>query len=163
MARTEDDVEEAPADISKVADWFLNRVDRDAGEAITHLKLQKLLYFSQAWYLANKGKPMFDDDFQAWAHGPVSRKIYEQHRGRNWEPLDRAKKQPKLSADIEKCLVMVFDEYGKYGAKHLEQLTHKHNPWIDARSGLPPEARCETVISKEAMRDFYGAKIGKQW
>lgn len=153
----------ATLDVNKVADWFLCRVDRDAGEAITHLKLQKLLYFAQAWHLANKGERLFDADFQAWAHGPVTRSIYDRFTGQGWSSLDAPAKPPKLPKEAVGYLKKVFDLYGKYGAKHLENLTHKHDPWIDARGGLPPEARCDTIISDESMRDYYGQKIGKKW
>ena len=47
---------------------------------MSHLKLQKLLYFVQGYHLAYFGKPLFEDDFEAWVHGPVSRKLFEKHR-----------------------------------------------------------------------------------
>ncbi|HEY0033778.1 MAG TPA: type II toxin-antitoxin system antitoxin SocA domain-containing protein [Devosia sp.] len=148
--------------VDKIADWFINRVDRDSGEAITHLKLQKLLYFAQAWHLANKGEPLFDAEFQAWAHGPVTRPIYDRFKGQGWDALE-AVDPPKLSKKVENYLEKVFETYGKYGAKYLERLTHKHAPWIEARGDAAPEERCETVISKKSMRDYYGQKIGKDW
>lgn len=153
----------ATADVNKIADWFINRVDREAGDTITHLKLQKLLYFAQAWHLANKGEPLFDADFQAWAHGPVARPIYDRFKGQGWEALDAAPVPPKVPKTIEGYLEKIFDMYGKYGAKHLERLTHQHDPWVNARGGIPPEERCENVISKESMRDYYGKRIGKVW
>lgn len=154
----------APAtDINKVADWFISRVDREAGDAITHLKLQKLLYFAQAWYLANRGEPLFSADFEAWAHGPVARLIYDRFKGQSWQPLDPAEKPTALTPTIEGYLEKVFEKYGNYGAKYLENLTHAHAPWKEARGDLPPEARCENIITKESMRDFYGSQIGKAW
>ncbi len=53
----------SPLDMAK---WFINRVDREAGEAMTHLKVQKLLYFAQAYYLANYNQQLFSEDMQAW-------------------------------------------------------------------------------------------------
>jgi len=53
--------------------------------------------------------------------------------------------------------------YGKYGAKHLEHITHGQDPWIEARGDIPPEERCENIISKKSMREYYGKKIGKTW
>lgn len=149
--------------VNDVADWFINRVDRESGDSITHLKLQKLLYFAQAWHLANRNKPLFKDDFQAWAHGPVVRAIYDRFRGQSWEPLAPVESQPNLSESEAALLEQVFETYGQYGAKYLENLTHKHQPWRSAREGLSPEERCETVITKKSMRDFYGKKIGKKW
>lgn len=152
----------AKADINDVADWLINRVDRDAGDTITHLKLQKLLYFAQAWHLANKGKPLFEGDFQAWAHGPVVRKIYDRFKGNRWAALDVVD-APKITKGVERYLQQLFDIYGELGAKALERLTHEHTPWIEARGDCAAEERCETVITQVSMRDFYGAKIGKKW
>ena len=63
----------SPLDMAK---WFINRVDRESGESITNLKLQKLLYFAQSYYLANYNKQFFNEEMQAWAHGPVVRECY---------------------------------------------------------------------------------------
>ena len=54
-----------------VARWFVNHADRASGEAITQLKLQKLVYYADAWFLANFDEPLIKEDFEAWAHGPV--------------------------------------------------------------------------------------------
>lgn len=43
----------------ELSGWFVNAADRDAGEAITHLKVQKLVYYAQAWFLANFDRPIF--------------------------------------------------------------------------------------------------------
>jgi len=151
------------ADVMDIADWFINRVDREAGEAITHLKLQKLLYFAQAWYLANTGDALFEDEFQAWAHGPVARAVYDRFIEQKWAPIEAVENNPDMPARTERFLEAIYDKYGQYGAKKLERLTHEHAPWKDTRGDLPPEARCEKVIQKSAMRDFYGHKIGKKW
>jgi uncharacterized phage-associated protein len=43
--------------------------DNKERESITNLKLQKILYFAQAYYLSKVGKPLFIDNIEAWAHG----------------------------------------------------------------------------------------------
>jgi uncharacterized phage-associated protein len=40
---------------------------REQGEVLTNRKLQKLLYYAQAWYLALENRALFAEDFQAWA------------------------------------------------------------------------------------------------
>lgn len=47
-----------------VAKWFIQNVDRESGDDITHLKLQKLVYYAQSWYLANYAKPLFNDELR---------------------------------------------------------------------------------------------------
>ena len=54
-----------------LAKWFISRVERDSGDDITHLKLQKLLYYAQAWHLAHTNAPLFNKEIKAWTHGPV--------------------------------------------------------------------------------------------
>lgn len=144
-----------------IARWFLNHVDRSAGEAITHLKLQKLIYYADAWFLANFDQPLITEDFEAWAHGPVVRCIYAKYRDFGWEALP-AEGGPKPPTEVKDFLSAVFDEYGQFGAKKLEKLTHSEKPWVEARDGLPPEAASKKIISKLTMRNFYGDKIGKK-
>ena len=76
-----------------IAGWFVNAADRDSGEAPTHLKIQKLVYYTQAWYLANFDTPLFDEDMQAWTHGPVAPSVYEKYRGAGFDVLPREKKK----------------------------------------------------------------------
>ena len=77
------------ATIFDVANYFRWRVDYDAGDNITALKLQKLCYYAQAWHLAFTGEPLFEEEFQAYDHGPLNYelwKFYQKPRG--WEPIE---------------------------------------------------------------------------
>ena len=49
---------------------------------MSHLKLQKLLFYCQAYHLAYFKEPLFDEDFEAWVHGPVCRIIYDSLKGK---------------------------------------------------------------------------------
>ena len=150
-----------PIGAKAVARWFVNHADRDAGEAITQLKLQKLVYYADAWFLANFDKPLIQDNFEAWAHGPVVRSLYAKYRKNGWEAL-APEAGPRVPQDVASYLEAVFDEYGQYGAKKLEEITHSEEPWLDARGDLPPEAASDTKISKLLMRNYYGDKIEKK-
>lgn len=144
----------------KIAAWLVNRVDRDAGEAITHLKLQKLIYFAQAYYLANLGEELFSEDFEAWAHGPVLPSIYASYSGNRWNALPTVN-APDIADEITNYLEAFFRKFGRLGAKELEKLSHSHSPWKDARGDAPPEARCSNTITKKAIKKFYGSQIKK--
>lgn len=141
-----------------IADWFLAKVDREAGDSITHLKLQKLVYYAQAWALALLDRPLFEEDFQAWAHGPVVRSLFDRFNGSGWSALDGPESVPEMDEDIRGLLEEVFRVYGEHTAKTLENLTHQEAPWINARGVCAPEERCTNIIPKEAMRAFYQAK-----
>lgn len=144
-----------------VATWFINEADRDSGEAVTHLKLQKLVYYAEAWFLANFDRTLINDDLQAWAHGPVSPAIYAKYRDKGWEslPPERSRALPE---GLPEFLGEIQRQYGQFSAKRLEALTHKEDPWRLARGDLPPEAKCATPIDRLVMRNFYGAKIGRK-
>lgn len=146
----------------EIANWFLLRVDRDAGEAMTHLKLQKLIYYAQAWHLANFDKPLVAEEFQAWSHGPACPEVWHKYKGHGWEALDAPKAAPSVKPATEKFLRLVWATYGDESAKSLERLTHSEAPWRDARGGLPPEARCTNIIPQEVMRDYYGARLDER-
>lgn len=58
---------------------------------LTNLKLQKLLYYAQAWHLVFRQEPLFTDRIEAWRHGPVVPSVFRQYRhfeDRRIEPSD---------------------------------------------------------------------------
>ena len=59
-----------------VANFFIGRF-QEAQDPVTNLKLQKLLYYAQGWYLAFFDEPLFDERIEAWLHGPVVPPIYQ--------------------------------------------------------------------------------------
>lgn len=140
----------------QIANWFLANIDRQAGDLITHLKLQKLVYYAQAWSLASRGVPLFQEDLQAWAHGPVAPSVFRAFRGHGMDPIPAPARVPSLDPETVELLEEVLDVYGEHSAKKLEMLTHRESPWREARGDLPAEARSDAIISKEAMRTFYG-------
>ena len=144
-----------------VARWFLNHADREAGEALTQLKLQKLVYYADAWYLANFDKPMISEKFEAWAHGPAIRSLYAKYREAGWDSLP-PENGPMPPEAVNKFLTSVYQEYGQFGAKKLEEMTHNELPWQAARVGLRPEEASKNEISKLIMRNFYASRIGKK-
>ena len=145
-----------------VADWFLR--NPVPGEPITHLKLQKLVYYAQAWSLALFEKPLFAEDFQAWAHGPVAPSIYRAVAGKGWNALAPfSDREPAIFVDDQLALLSeVAEIYGAYTAKGLEAMTHSEAPWVEARQGLSPEARSSAVIPKARMAEFYLAMHSSQ-
>lgn len=61
--------------LNPVANTFLKRAHSE-NVAIDHMKLQKLVYCLNGWFLAVTGKPVVDCDFEAWKYGPVQRELY---------------------------------------------------------------------------------------
>jgi uncharacterized phage-associated protein len=138
-----------------IAKWFINSTDRESGDDITHLKVQKLIYYAQGWSLALLGEPLFDEDFQAWAHGPVSPSVWDEYRDCGYGPLPPTKSKKKIEGKVARLLESIGENYGIYSAKKLERMTHKERPWLEARGDLPAEARSNALISKKTMEAFF--------
>lgn len=122
---------------------------------LSAMKLQKLVYYSQAWSLVWDDRPLFDERIEAWANGPVVRELYERHRGRfqvdGWD----AGNPKELDGDERDTVDAVLDFYGPRSAQWLSDLTHREAPWKDARKGMRDGERGDTEITLEAMMDYY--------
>lgn len=124
-------------------------------------KLQKLCYYSQAWSLAWTGEPIFLEDFEAWSNGPVCRELFYAHKGKfivsdSDIPTSRGSEKP-LTADQTETIDRVLETYGSWQPYELREQTHDESPWQDARGGLPIGERCQTVIPKSSMGEYYGS------
>jgi uncharacterized phage-associated protein len=123
-------------------------------------KLQKLVYYSQAWSLAWDEEPIFDEPIEAWANGPVVRDLYNAHRGLfavddAWRP---GKGDPsRLSPEERATIDAVLAGYSHLSGRQLSQLTHSEMPWREAREGLGPTDRSAREISRATMLAFYSA------
>jgi uncharacterized phage-associated protein len=142
-----------------IANWFLVTIDREAGDTLSPLKLQKLVYYAQAWSLALLHTPLFEEDFQAWTHGPALPSLQQRFQDYDGEaiPLSEIGEVPVFSEDEEGLFKDVLNTYGNLSAKHLEELTHRETPWQQARGLLPVEVRSPQSITKTSMQQFYTA------
>ncbi|PSF35524.1 hypothetical protein C7H19_16040 [Aphanothece hegewaldii CCALA 016] len=143
-----------------VADYFI-RLANETGSFVSNLKLQKLVYYAQAWHLALYDVPLFEEDFQAWIHGPVIPTLYQKYRVFGWRPITEDV-NPILPEAIQDFLNEVAQEYFACDAYELEQMTHAETPWNRARGDLPPDAHSNAVIKKEWMKEYYGSRVEKQ-
>jgi uncharacterized phage-associated protein len=121
------------------------------------MKLQKLLYYSQAWGLVWDEKPLFDARVEAWANGPVVPEIYQRHRGIFMLGKSWSKGDPEaLDQDERETVTAVLDYYGDKSSLWLSNLTHREDPWLHARTGLAPGERGNQEITHAAMEEYYG-------
>lgn len=144
--------------VKQIARWFIEQIDTNAGETLTPLKVQKLLYYAQAWSLALFDKPLFDERIEAWAHGPVVPSIYHELKDLSYNSIEKTRfenESVEFDDDTLDLLEDVNTVYGKYDAKYLEALTHQENPWKETRLGYAPEERCTKEISQEVMSSYY--------
>ena len=69
-----------PYNINTVADYIILRLTSDEENTLINLKLQKLLYYLQAWSLGINNERFLNCKFEAWVHGPVCRELYNRFR-----------------------------------------------------------------------------------
>jgi uncharacterized phage-associated protein len=114
-----------------VAKHFLSIPDEDAGELVSNLKLQKLLYYAQGHALGMNGvgEPLFADKVYAWKHGPVVKSVYQHYAYCAAGPLPREAK-PKLDGDTTDFLNEIYRVYGRFSAWALREMTHREKPWL---------------------------------
>lgn len=140
--------------IFKVVNWFLAQSSEE--NRITHLALQKLLYFSQAWNYVFNQEWLFNDDCEAWVHGAVYHNVYDEFKKFKYKPLPIVDVQVDLPEKEIEVLTFVKKFYfDVYTAKTLEKICHLEKPYKDARKGCCEIDRCEDVIGKQAIRDYY--------
>ncbi len=150
-----------PTNAKLVADYILCFA-RECGDLITNLKLQKLLYYAQAWYLAVYDGPLFNDHLEAWVHGPVQPEQYHRFKEHRWNAISDEPDCPEFPDQIKTHLDEIMDVYGDLTAHHLERLVHQESPWINARRGLPPDAPSNETISWDDMNSFYRGMLSEQ-
>ena len=137
-----------------VAKYILNKQRR-----MSTWKLQKLCCYAQAWSLAWTEKPIFQEDFEAWANGPVCPELFRSHRGMfTISAKDLTTGNPdNLTDDQKETIDIVINDYGKMEPYKLRELTHKEDPWKNARGNLAEGAIGNTIITKESLGLYYGS------
>jgi uncharacterized phage-associated protein len=132
----------------EIASFFIKK-------GVSPLKLQKLLYYSQAWYFVKTGNKLFEEKIQAWIYGPVVYSVWD-----NFRYMKRSMTIPTSRAtDVdttfaEEHLNQVWDAYGHLSGPELVDLTHEEEAWIQSRKGLLNEQPSdkEVVIDESSTR-----------
>lgn len=153
-------------DVANYFLWFAN----EHNDLITHLKLQKLCFFAEAFYLAKHGKGIVGAPFQAWKHGPVNVDIWERFKKYSFKPINDEYprlnpeeedpfsfqyEKPTFSKQEEFILKEVIRNFWNKTAWDLECLTHKHLPWQSARKNKDPIEHCTEEIDPKHTEIFY--------
>ena len=148
--------------IQMVIHYILNEVLE-----ITPLALQKLLYFTQGLNLGIINEKMFNDDCEAWLHGPVYSEVYNQYKEYGYNPIEDNKiiifnyGSSTLSASDKRIIDLVIDTFGMYSGKTLENITHKEAPWLNARDGVETIDYSRNIITKSSIKDYFSEVVRK--
>lgn len=140
-----------------IAKKIIHYTDVERGDTISNLKLQKLLYYMQGYWLVLFDKPLFKEEIEAWMYGPVVSSVYDHFkifgsRAIMPEEVDKPENL-KLSKDEEILFIAVMKEYGQFSAVKLMDMTHNESPWKSVSKGKG------SIISRKSMRDFFLTQI----
>jgi uncharacterized phage-associated protein len=124
---------------------------------MTAMKLQKLVYYSQAWHIAWTDDVLFDSRIEAWADGPVCTELFKVHRGSFRVSKLRKGKADLLTADEKDTVDRVLLFYGDKSPQWLSDLTHMESPWKEGRSGVPDRAISNNEITPASMGEYYAS------
>ncbi|PWK24500.1 putative phage-associated protein [Arcicella aurantiaca] len=152
-------------DLAHIVTHFVNQ----KGDTVSHKKLQKLIYYIEAWNLVHLESPLLDEDFEAWVHGPVVPQLYRELKEFGFNNLEVVNDQfDTVDKEIESIITdnnlsenqlgliySVLNKYSGLSSLELELLTHNEAPWIEARQGFAPHQSCNNIIPKGRMREFY--------
>jgi len=149
----------SPYKAENVADYLIFLASREnqekEREGITHLKLQKILYFAQAYYLAKLSKSLFAEKLEAWAYGPVVLAVYKKLKHNGNKAIIVTEDKSILAEEDKETLKKIWDSFGGYSASRLVDIVHAHAPWKEA------SASTDKIISHKAIKDYYSPLLNK--
>lgn len=154
-----DDKTDDVVSVFDVASYIMSKVKQ-----CTTMKLQKLLYYCQAWYLVWNERPLFRENIEAWANGPVIRELYNYHKGlfTITESMMNLGNPNRLSKEQMEDVDSVLKAYAPRSSQWLIEQTHLEKPWQEARKGLSPNERGHVVITHAAMAEYYSSLYGEE-
>lgn len=147
-----------------VANFFISLFDCfEEDNDLTNMKINKLLYYAQGHSYERLGKPLFNDDIEAWENGPVVNGVYQnlkQYNNNTVSAVIGDYNPDVFSSEEVELLLDIAREYGKYSASTLRNMTHaKGTPWQNAFDGsyhkqIPQEDIAEYFMSNDVLSSF---------
>lgn len=126
---------------------------------ITPLALQKLLYYAQGFNKVFNGSFLFNDDCEAWAHGPVYSDVYNKYKNIGYNLVDLTVLYNEEKLDIsnseKEVLDTVIRNFGCYSGKVLESMTLSEYPWVVTRNGISEDIDSNEIIEKELILNYF--------
>lgn len=131
---------------------FIVKYSNDKNMPISNLKLQKLMYFVQAEFLVETGKPCFSEEIEAWDFGPVVPVVYRKYRvyGSANIPYFSMSLFSIISSTDRERIIEMIKQCARYSASKLVEITHNQTPWIESYSPYH-----NNIIPKDKIRAFF--------
>jgi len=140
-------------DVIDIAAYILSKT----GDVST-MKLQKLVYYSQAYSLVRNDVPLFENRIEAWANGPVIPDLFQTHKKKyvvRLESMDFPRNPVELSEMEKICVDTVIHKLGLLSGAQLSELTHSEDPWQNSRRGLALNEPSKREITRESIKAYY--------
>lgn len=168
-------LEGAKTTAAAVANEFLDlwKADDAPVPPIDQMKLQKLLFYAQAWHLANDKGLLFEEDFQAWPWGPIVPDIYSQTRKYGRSPVSdklytlcinglkvKFEKPEIQDPELKEFLKRIWDTYKEYTGIQLSNLTHSAGePWTIVKEQYGDNLDSKPKIPNELIKSVFKGKL----
>ena len=146
------------ANVEDVAQIIINYMNAEEEPCISNMVLNKLLYFAQGHCLAETGKPLFNDDFEAWEYGPVIPKIYHKYKicgKNNILSNDYVEEESILNDEQLDLLERVLEKYSMYSPTKLVYMTHEQGtPWANVTHNQQ-NIKKHLPLSKQQIVEYF--------
>ena len=133
--------------------------DGEESEGLTHMRLQKLLYYAQGWHLAAFGRALFVGRIQAWKYGPVVKEVYPAFASTTQPITPQEAGEPSLAEQDRAFVRTIWDEYKRFSAYGLRDMTHQEPPWLEARAGLAEGESCDREITHASLQSYFAGLL----
>lgn len=144
--------EQIMAHVNDVAQYIVKSHNTE----ISTVKLQKLVYYAQAWNLVWEKKPLFHQRIEAWINGPVIPELFKQHRGHFTVNKEMCIGNSYTLTDDEKETIdVVFRAYGHLNGQQLSDISHCERPWHKTYDAAHNGVSATKEISHTLIYDFY--------
>lgn len=142
--------------VLEIAKKIIANTDESQGEIISNLKLQKILYYMQGFFIAVFDKKLFEEEFEAWQYGPVVRDMYNHFKdfGSGAITLKEGEQIIELTEEENELFKEVMIEYGQFSAIKLMNMTHSELPWKKVFNENP-----QGEISYDLLKEYFKTQI----
>lgn len=136
---------------------------------ITNLKLQKIMYFVEAYYMSKEttANELYDSEWSAWDYGPVNRKLYDYFKKYGSLELNLSEEEQQIAEQLpninKKYINIIYKRFGCFNAFDLVSLTHmKNSPWEKIKKSKQYNFQVlnESVIDKKTTCEWFEKEFG---
>jgi uncharacterized phage-associated protein len=137
----------------EVAKYLLSKQEEESGDIISNMKLQKLLYYAQGFYLAINNTALFEEDIYAWQYGPVVPEAYRTYKDFNSSAIPRPEEfdPSSINPEYTKFLDQIYAILGQFSAWKLAEFTHAEPPW--------KETALRDIITHEKLKSYFKTQL----